>query len=65
MTAVVAPKRTTQRTINYYYFPCDTKKCKRDGKSIRGKVIFDFIFDFLRQNSFTTEEVYDAYKKKC
>ena len=45
-----------------YFYRCDTVGCSRKNKSIRPKVIVDFIYDFLDANYFATETAYEHYK---
>lgn len=46
------------------YFRCDTKGCSRKKKSVRGKVVFNFIYDFLEEGLRFTEKEYNDYLKK-
>ncbi|MFH1533507.1 MAG: recombinase family protein [Nitrospirota bacterium] len=50
-------------TKRYLTYRCDNKYCPRKKKSIRGKVIFDFIYDFLKYGLHFTEEDYSRYLK--
>lgn len=50
-------------TKRYLTYRCDNKYCTRKKKSIRGKVIFDFIYDFLKDGLHFTEEDYSRYLK--
>lgn len=45
----------------YLYYRCDTDYCTRTKKSIRGKVIFDFIYDFLKEGLNFTKKEYQQY----
>ena len=45
----------------YLTYRCDNKYCTRQKKSIRGKVIFDFIYDLLQNGINFTEEDYQKY----
>jgi DNA invertase Pin-like site-specific DNA recombinase len=58
----VAPStgHTGQRYLNYR---CDTNGCTRQKKSIRAKVIFDFIYQFLDEGLNFTEADYNKYYK--
>ncbi|EKD79718.1 MAG: resolvase protein, partial [uncultured bacterium] len=42
----------------FLYYRCDTKQCPRIKKSIRAKVIFDFIIEFLENNLNLTKSDY-------
>lgn len=56
----VAPS-TSQTAKRYLYFRCDTQWCERKKKSIRSKVILDFIYDFLKDGLNFTEVEYQQY----
>ncbi|RJR24997.1 hypothetical protein C4578_02225 [Candidatus Microgenomates bacterium] len=58
----VAPStgHTGQRYLNYR---CDNDGCTRPKKSIRAKVIFDFIYQYLEDGLNFTEEDYNLYYK--
>lgn len=43
------------------YYRCDNKECKRVKRSIRAKVIFDFIYKFLEEGLNLTEKEYNDY----
>lgn len=45
----------------FLYYRCDNKSCTRPKKSIRAKVIFDFIYDFLADGLNFTEAEYTRY----
>ncbi len=57
----VAPSTSQTKKKRYLYFRCDTKGCDRKKKSIRSKVIFDFIIDFLQDGLGFTEKEYQQY----
>ena len=48
-------------TKRYLTYRCDNKDCPRVKKSIRGNVIFDFIYNLLKEGLHFTEEDYDRY----
>jgi DNA invertase Pin-like site-specific DNA recombinase len=50
------------KTKKYYYFRCETKDCERYNKGVRGKVILDFVNEFLSQKPFASEETYSSYR---
>lgn len=43
------------------YYRCDSDLCSRRKKSIRGKIIFNFIYKFLSEGLHFTEKDYDKY----
>lgn len=57
----VAPSTSATKGNRYLYFRCDTKGCPRKKKSIRGKVLLDFIYDFLKEGLNFTEKEYKEY----
>lgn len=48
-------------TKRYLFFRCDTKNCPRGKKSIRSKVIIDFIYKLLEKGLNFTEAEYMQY----
>lgn len=48
----------------FLYYRCDTKGCTRPKKSIRAKVIFNFIIDLLKHELAFTKEDYLKLKSK-
>ncbi len=46
----------------YFYFRCETADCKNVDKSVRGKVITEYVYDFLEHHIFDTKEAYEDYK---
>lgn len=62
MQASIARKVSKGKTTRYFYFRCDTQTCKRWGKSIRAKVIVDFVVDFLKNNSLAKKDSYKKYQ---
>jgi site-specific DNA recombinase len=55
----VAP--STGELKRYLYFRCDNKSCKRKKRSIRSKVVFDYIYTFLKDGLKLTEGDYKKY----
>lgn len=45
----------------YLFYRCDGKYCSRKKKSIRGKVIFDFIYQFLDEGLNFSKNEYEKY----
>ncbi len=64
MTAGITPKKSKAGTIRYYYYRCVTSDCKFRGKSIRARIIMDFVNEFLLKNKFNTKSVYKHYEKE-
>ena len=57
---VVAPS-TSHTSKRYLYYRCDNETCTRQKRSIRAKVIFDFIYELLAQGLNFTEQEYREY----
>lgn len=49
------------KTKRYLYFRCDNLECKRKTRSIRSKIILDFIYQFLEGGLNLTEADYNEY----
>lgn len=45
----------------YLYYRCDNKSCPRKKRSIRSKIVFDFIYELLRDGLNFTEADYHKY----
>ena len=52
------------RTKRYLYYRCDTPNCNRKKRSIRGKVILDYIYNFFKKNFKLTKSDYDLYESQ-
>jgi site-specific DNA recombinase len=48
-------------TKRYLFYRCDKDTCPRQKKSIRGKVILEFIYDFFKSGLHLTEKDYRDY----
>lgn len=48
-------------TKRYLYLRCDNPNCKRKKKSIRSKILIDFLYDFFRNKFKLTKDDYDRY----
>lgn len=48
----------------YYYFLCDTPGCKFNHKSVRAKVIIDFVLEFLKGLKYDNPKLYTSYKEE-
>ena len=57
----VAP--SSGRTKRYLYFRCDNEDCNRQKRSIRSKVVVNFIYDLLHEGLNFTEAEYQEYLK--
>lgn len=58
------PMRTGQsrgNTKRYLFFRCDTPNCPREKKSVRSKVVIDFIYKLLEKGLNFTESEYRQY----
>lgn len=60
---IVAPSRSSTKNKRYLYFRCDTKFCNRPKKSIRSKIVFDYIYEFLEEGIGFTEKEFIKYKE--
>lgn len=47
--------------MKYFYYRCDTKVCTRKSKSVRAKVIRDYVSDFLKKKPFSSNKAYKHY----
>lgn len=52
---------TKKKNTQYFYFRCDTPKCRSKGKSTRAKEILRYARNFLEENSFANRETYNCY----
>jgi DNA invertase Pin-like site-specific DNA recombinase len=48
----------------YLYYTCQNQECERKPKAIRAKVVFNFVYDFLRDGLNLTEDDYATYQTK-
>ncbi len=54
--------RETKKILeSRYYYRCETDTCTFRNKSIRAKVVVDYITEFLSTHLFTTEANYESY----
>ena len=64
-TGITSKKnKKTDKTTHYFYYRCETAGCKSQDKSLRAKVIQEFVIDFLEKHRFESEKVYEHYKKE-
>ncbi|MBF0209189.1 MAG: recombinase family protein [Oligoflexia bacterium] len=61
LTSGITPKKIGDKTVNYYYFRCDTPGCKREHQSVRAIVIRNFVCDYLSKNKFNSKKIYEHY----
>lgn len=68
MSTGVTVKYSGKKKTNYFNFRCDTDGCKitlsggrKVNQNVRGKVILDFVYQFLEENKFTDKRAYDHY----
>lgn len=61
MSAGLTTKKTEDETRKYFYYRCETEGCKSQNKSVRAKVIIDFICDYLATHNFANRQAYDHY----
>ncbi len=59
MSAGITVKKTGKR---YYYFRCNNKHCEYHNKSVRAKVVIDFVLEFLEKHPFSNKETYKHYR---
>ncbi|MEO6536454.1 MAG: recombinase family protein [Candidatus Paceibacterota bacterium] len=52
------------KKTNYFYYRCETDDCDMYGKSIRAKVILDYVYAFLAKNPFSSTASYKHYLKE-
>lgn len=64
MHAGITPKKTKDGFTKYYYIRCDTDDCSQYGKSIRARVVIDYIKEFLDTKPFSTPEAYKHYTEE-
>ncbi len=66
-TGITVKYSKTDKT-NYFNFRCDTVGCKitlpsgrKVNQNVRGKVVLDFVYQFLEENKFTDKRAYNHY----
>lgn len=64
MSAGLTSKNTAKGTVNYFYYRCQTAECSQCNKSVRAKVVLDYIYDYLGKKPFSSKEHYDHYIKE-
>jgi len=63
-TGLTSKKKKSGEKYYYYYFRCENDGCKMNNKSVRAKVILDFIFNYLKNKPFSNETSYKNYKEE-
>ncbi|MFH1365999.1 MAG: recombinase family protein [Patescibacteria group bacterium] len=61
MHAGITAKKNKKGVVNYFYYRCDTEICPGYGKSIRAKVVLDYVYNFLDKKPFSSRASYDHY----
>ncbi len=65
MTAGITAKKSTNGNVTrYFYYRCDTEGCEKYGKSVRAKVIIDYVIELFSKKPFSTKKSYDHYKQE-
>lgn len=65
MSSGITTKKRIDGSKEYrYYYRCETRDCSFKNKSVRGKVVMDFIYSFFESFVFATEEAYANYQKE-
>ena len=63
MSTGITTKKLPNKQKSYrFYYRCESKGCSFEGKSVRAKVVIDFIYSFFEHFIFASE---DAYKRHC
>lgn len=65
LVSAITPKKNKDSTTNYYYYRCDDPMCENKNKSMRAKIILDFVIDFIKTYSLATTELYKIYKEQA
>jgi hypothetical protein len=70
-SGITSKKTKIEGKKYYYYYRCDNPDCfikNKSGKKIkhhiRAKVILDFVYQFLDEHNFTSQQSYDHYLKE-
>jgi hypothetical protein len=61
MSAGLTTKHNKSGKTNYFLYRCDTVGCPNHNKSVRAKVLTEFVYAFLETHVFDTKEVYEHY----
>lgn len=60
-TAGITTKLRPEGKKMRFYYRCETHKCEFRNKSIRAKVVLDFVYDFLENHNFAIKQNYLHY----
>ncbi len=60
-TGITSKKNSKKGLTRYFYYRCETHGCPRHKKSVRAKIIMDFIKGFLAEKPFSSKGSYDHY----
>ena len=63
-SGITVKKNKYGKKTNYYYYRCETHDCPMKNKSVRAKVIMDFVFDFISKHQFTSKKIYHHFLKE-
>jgi hypothetical protein len=62
---VMTPSIPTNRYgKKYFYYRCDNEDCERYGKSIRARMVMEYIYKYLDTKPFSSQASYSHYKKE-
>ncbi len=61
MSAGNTSKQTRDGVVKYFYYRCDNTECLKKGKSVRAKIVMDYITSFLNMKPFSSQASYDHY----
>lgn len=61
MTAGISTKPNREGKPSYFYYRCTTDDCPKYNKSVRAKVLVDFVCNFLEKKPFSSQAVYEHY----
>ena len=61
-TGLTTKKNSKGEKINYFYYRCETDGCKYKNKSVRAKLLTDFVYKFLDENKFDSRDAYEQYR---
>ncbi len=61
MSAGITSKKWKGAVTNYFYYRCENDECEKYGKSLRAKVVMDYIYQYLEGKPFSSQKSYDHY----
>ena len=62
MTAGITSKKTRDGKTKYFYYRCNNDFCQYNNKSVRAKVILDYVYEYLDTKPFSSKQAYEHYK---